>query len=244
MKLKPITIYGTAIIVAATFCIPLVAQEKADPSPFVGSWQWDRNGLDGKVRCELRVEEKDDALTGTYKDADEVKAKVAGISVKEEVVSFKLNIENDGKTSEVSFSGKMKNNKITGKMTYSGDKEQDWKANRFTSLADAVGKWRMEFTTPDGATRNPEFELTEKDGKASLKFNVQEENAGDANVSKVKFEDGVLTFQVKLDFQGQELKLEYDMEFIGDELEGSMRFEFPAVPEQNGEVDITGMKIK
>ncbi len=244
MTLKSIMNYGIAIIVAMTFCLPLVAQEKADPSPFAGTWKWERDGLNGKVHCELFVKESDDELTGTYKDADEVEAKVDEIAFRDGVVSFKLVMENEGKTSKVLFTGKLKNGKISGKMKDSRDKEREWKASRITSLADAAGTWRMDFTTPDGTTRNPEFELKEKDGKASLKFNVQEENTGDAKVSNIEFEDGVLTFDVALDFNGQELQLTYEMEIMGDELEGSMRFEFAEIPEQNGEVDITGTRIK
>ena len=220
------------------------AQETTEKSPAAGSWKFERESLSGNVKCQIRLTEKDGKFKGTYSDAEDVKARVGNVTIEGDEITIKLVFDDDG-ASEVTLTGKIDDDTIVGKMV-DGDDKQDWKAKRFVSLEDAVGKWRMSFTTPDGMERNPEFELKLKDGKPVLDFEVGEDvdEAAQAKVSNIKFKEGLLVFDIALDFQGQELKLEYELEFDSpDTLEGSMYFEF-AGNDQSGDVDLDGERIK
>ena len=240
-------ICGLAVVLALfVFDASASAQEKAEKaetSPVAGSWKFEREALSGNVKCQLRFTEKDGKIQGSYSDAEDVKAKVGDITVKDGEVTIKLIFDNDGKKSRVTLSGKLDGDTIVGTLA-DGDDEQKWKAIRFVSLQDAVGNWRMSFTTPDGTERNPEFVLKQDDGEPELTFESGSGEAGDSKISNVKFKDGLLIFDVALDFQGQDLSLEYELEFISsDELEGSMFFEFEAM-DQSGDVDVEGERIK
>jgi len=229
--------------------VSAVAQEKskeaAEDSSLAGSWKWNRVSASGNVRCQLTLTEKDGKLTGKYSDAEEVKAKVGDVIVKDDEVEIDLEFDIDGKKSVVSLQGKWDGDRITGKIQDGGD-AQDWKAVRFLSLDDVAGKWRMSFTTPDGTERNPEFELKSKDGKPDLEFSLGEGDdvPDEGKISKIKFKDGLLVFHMALDFQGQDLSLEYELEFQDRKnLEGSMYFEI-GDGAMNGDVDVTGERIK
>lgn len=235
----------SALMILFTCCIPALAQETDPDSAAIGSWKWNRETLSGEVRCEVRLEEKDGKLTGTYSDAEDNKAKVGEVSVKGEEITIELIFDADGSESSVSLKGKLDGDRIRGKIV-DGSTEQDWKASRFVSIKEAAGNWRMSFTTPDGTERNPEFSLaTNKDGKPVVEFEVGDDSgeADDLRVSKTRFKDGLLIFNVTLEFEGQSLKLEYELEFMNkSELEGSMFYSFQTGME--GDVDVTGERLK
>lgn len=242
----------TIALLLLSCCLPVAAQDakeeaKQESSPLAGSWKWEREALSGDVRCELCLTEKDGKFKGTYSDAEDVEAKVGEVVVEDNEIKIALIFEDGGKVSKVLLQGKLDGDKIVGKMI-DGSDEQDWKATRFVSLEEAAGHWRMEFTTPDGVTREPEFILKVEDGEPQVEFTTGEdegeEDATDLEVTKVKFKDGLLLFDVKLVFEGADLALEYELEISGDELEGSMYFEFGEGGEQAGDVDVFGTRIK
>lgn len=212
------------------------AQQK---SSLTGSWKFQREGLTGAIKCQLRLVQQDGKWVGEYQDADKVEAKVSDIKFADQKVSLNLNIAD----STVTLSGTLKKDKITGTIV-DGDDKQDWKATRFTALQDAVGKWRMEFTTPDGAVRRPEFQLSMTDDEATVEFTAgeDEEVDGEGEITKTVYKDGLLIFHVELQFQGQPLKLEYELELEENSLEGSMYFEVEGT-EMAGDVDVSGERI-
>ena len=234
----------TLTIIGCCFLDGVAAQEKAKPAPLVGTWKFDRESLTESVKCYLRLTEKDGKLAGTYSDAEEVKAKVGEVALKGDVVTIQLVFDHDGKQANVVLNGKLDGDTIQGTMV-DGSETQDWKAQRIVALQDVVGKWRMSFTTPDGTERNPEFELSMDDKKPVVQFIEGEDSPEPAGgeISKVKFKDGFLTFSVALDFQGQPLKLEYEIEFMSsNRMEGSMYFEIEGT-EMSGDVDVEGERI-
>lgn len=235
---------ATVFLVLLAIACPAIAQESTEKSPVLGSWKFQRDSLAGTVKCELRFVEKDGKLHGTYTDEEKVEAKVGDVTVKDNEVSIQLLFNIDGKKSEAALSGKLDGDKIVGKMV-DGDGEQDWKATRFVALQDVVGQWRLSFTTPDGVERNPEFEVKVKDGEPVVEFDEgSTEEASGGEVSKLKFKQGLMLFNLKLDFQGAALNLEYELEFMdANNLEGSMYFEFEGM-DQSGEVDLEGTRIK
>ena len=220
----------------------VAAQDKATVSPAVGSWKWMRDVDDKRVRCNVHISEKDGELAATFDDKKKTVAKVTKVKFDDGELNIVLELEDE---SEAKFKGKLKGNRVQGKAKWGDGEVVDWKAVRFTSLADASATWNLSFTTPDGVTREPQITLTEKDGEAVLKFEENsdgEDESSDGEISNVKFEDGVLTFDVALEFNGSDLKLEYDLEIKGDEIDGSMFFEIAGGP--SGDIEVEGERAK
>jgi hypothetical protein len=236
-----------AMVVAMWFAgsATVMAQESAERSPAAGSWKFMRESLAGNVKCVLHLKEKDGKLQGTYSDAEQVKATVKGITVQGDQISIQL-VFDENRDATVTLSGKIEGNSIVGKMIDAGE-EVEWKAQKFVSLQEAAGKWRMSFVTPDGMERKPEFTLADKDGKPVVEFVSGEGEAAeadDAKMTKTEYRDGLLLFHVSMEFEGQDLKLEYELEFeTADTLIGSMYFEFGGA-DMSGDVDVEGERIQ
>lgn len=223
-------------------------QETASPArqeTAAGAWKWTRPGINGDVRCELHLANDDGKLSGTYKDSDDVTARVGSVNLKGDEITVKLEMDQGGKTSEVTLSGKIAGDRITGRIR-SASGESDWKARKFLTLDDLAGTWQLEFTTPDGTTREPEFELSVEDGKPVVEFtDTGAAEAGEADIKDVRYKNGFLYIDMALDFQGQELVLEYEFEMMPDSLEGNMYFQFgDESAGMNGDVDVAGTRIK
>ena len=182
--------------------------------------------------------------TTQYRDSEKTKAKVE-VNADGNEVELKLIYDAEW-IAPTTLKGKLEKDRIVGKASYYAKDEVDWKAIRFLSLEEVTGKWQMTFTTPDGTERTPKFQLNEKDGKPEIKLipDEGETDTAGSKVSNVKYKDGLLLFEVELDFQGQELNLEYELEFeTSKTLVGSMFFSLPGI-DQTGEVDLDGEKIK
>jgi len=222
------------------------AQTKKTTPQLKGSWKFDRESLDGKkVKCVICLKEVDGKLVGEYSDSEKFKQKISSAFVKGDEVEIKI-APSDKWTAKTVFKGKMDGDKITGTANYYSSDPDKWKATRFISLDEAAGTWRMVFTTPDGTERKPEFVLSAKDGKPQIKMNRAEgdDETGEAEIKNVKYKQGLLVFDMTLDFQQQELSLEYEIEFMTtDTIEGSMYFELKAIG-QGGEVDLEGERVK
>lgn len=226
--------------------VPAAAQEAENEKNWEGSWKFSYRLPKGDkdVKAAIRFTRKDDQWVARYSDSDETKAKV---EVKADGNEVELKLIYDAEwIAPSTLKGKLEKDRIVGKASYHAKDEVDWKAIRFLSLEEVSGKWQMSFRTPDGIERKPKFQLNEKDGKPEIEL-IPDEGETDTNgskVSNVKYKDGLLLFNVELDFQGQDLKLEYEIEFETNKtLVGSMFFSLPGI-DQTGEVDLEGEKIK
>ncbi|MDG2012525.1 MAG: hypothetical protein P8J33_03415 [Pirellulaceae bacterium] len=222
------------------------AQTSKTTSELKGSWKFDRESLDGKkVKCEIRLKEVDGKLVGEYSDSEKFKQKIGSAVIKGEQVEIKI-APSDKWTAKTVFKGKINGDKISGTANYYSSDADKWNATRFISLEEAVGTWQMVFTTPDGTERKPEFVLSIKDGKPQIEMEPGEgdDDSGEPKIKNVKYKQGLLVFDVTLDFQQQELGLEYELEFLTtDTIEGSMFFELKGIG-QEGEVDLEGERVK
>lgn len=226
--------------------VPAFAQQAQDKEGWEGSWKFSYRLTKGDkdVKATIRFMREDDKLVAQYSDSDKTKAKVE-VNADGNEVELKLIYDAEW-IAPSTLKGKLEKDRIVGKASYYSKDEVDWKAVRFLSLDEVTGKWEMSFTTPDGTERKPKFQLNEKDGKPEIKLipDEGETDTAGSKVSNVKYKDGLLLFEVALDFQGQELNLEYEIEFeTSKTLVGSMFFSLPGI-DQSGEVDLEGERIK
>ncbi len=233
-----------AVVAAAllTTAAPSSAQETSgavkDNSP-KGEWAWKRQAGNDSVLCRLTIKEKDGKLSGIYKD-NRHELKIQNAQMKDGSLSFEINPKPDDKSRLISFKGKVAKESIIGKMTYlvkDQPKSTDWKAERYDPSMAVLGKWSINFETPDGNKLNYEFEVTQKTKGIGLKF------LGDNNskVSKVAFKNGVLVFDSTQEYEGQPIEVEWDLGIDGDKIDGRLFYSFA---EGEGELDVTGERVK
>ena len=245
LAMKPLSLLVRPLLACAmlSFCVPLLAQDEAtDMSRVVGSWQWTRVGLSGDVTCTLRLQMKDGVLAGTFEDSEGFKAAVKEASLMDDEFKATLVPEEGGETVAMTLVGKVRRNEIAGKMN-DGSEEVDWVARRAVLLDDVLGDWVMRFTIPDGQTVEPEFTLGKNNrGKPTLEFDVGQEESEEEEVSDVTFDNGRLGFTLELVWQGQDIRVDYELDLKGDELSGLMFVEVQGG--DGGEIEVEGERIK
>ncbi len=245
MNVRNLSSLLSVCIVIVSLSVPLTAQDAKttstkDVSP-TGTWEWDREAAEGKIHCVLKLTEKDGKVKGKFNN-DFVEAKIENGTFKDGKLEVKFDVTVEDREFNVTLAGKVGEEKIEGKVLVNsdeGEEELEWVAIRTIGLDDVAGKWRMSFTTPDGVEMNPEFELKNAKGKPQIKF-VEDDGM---EISKVKFKNGNLKFTIELDYDGQPIKVEYDLELAGNQLDGMLAFYFKDSGDE-GELDVEGSRIK
>jgi hypothetical protein len=87
--------------------------------------------------------------------------------------------------------------------------------------ADIDGKWKAEYSTPDGQTRTTTF--TFKADGDKLTGTVSGRQA-DTPISEGKISGGEISFVVVRNFGGEERKMQYKGTVAGDEIKLTMQF--------------------
>ncbi|MGI9519143.1 MAG: hypothetical protein ACR2NP_18980, partial [Pirellulaceae bacterium] len=124
-----------------------------------------------------------------------------------------------------------------------GAEEIEWLARRAILLDDVAGEWQMRFTIPDGQLVEPAFTLSKNSrGKAAVEFDVGQEDSEDEEVSDVTFDNGRLGFTLELVWQGQDIRVDYELDLNGDDLSGLMFVEIQGG--DGGEIEVEGERIK
>ena len=89
------------------------------------------------------------------------------------------------------------------------------------SAADIDGKWKAEFTTPDGQTRTTNFTF-KADGE-TLTGTVSGRQ-GDTAITEGKITGDEISFVVVRNFRGEERKIQYKGKVSGDEIKLTVTF--------------------
>lgn len=87
--------------------------------------------------------------------------------------------------------------------------------------ADVTGKWKAEFTTPDGSTRTNDYDFKQSGEKLTGTVASQ---AGEAPIQNGKISGDDISFSVVRNFQGQEVTLTYKGKVKGDEMNLTVEF--------------------
>ncbi len=234
-----------AIVAVVIFSIPLVAQQSktqtsSQASP-AGTWEWDREGPDGPIHCVLKLTEKNGKVKGKF-TSEMVKSEIEEGTFEDGELTVKFAASVGEMHYHITLSGKVGNDKIKGMVLVdTGDeqREMDWLAQRTFPLDDVAGTWRMFFTTPDGQEMRPEFKVKNDDGKAVVEF-VDDD---DITISDVKYKNGNLKFTIELEFDGQPLEVEYDLDLVENSIDGVLYYSFANSGEE-GELVVEGSRIK
>ena len=213
----------------------------ASPSP-VGTWNWEWKAGQNTIASSVTILNKNGKLSGVYKDKER-KLDIQNPTLKKGELTFFILPNKDDQDYRIQFKGKVAKSSITGKMTYpakGADKTVDWKAKRAEDFSGIVGKWVLEFATPDGVSLEYNVTVSKKKKGISLKF--AEDSS--AKISKVLFKDDILTFTSVQDYEGQPISVDWDLTLKGEQLDGVLYYQFTEIPEQNGELEVSGSRSK
>ena len=214
---------------------------KSNVASPVGTWTWERKADKKKLTTKLTISEKSGTYSGRVKDS-KLDLKIEECKFEDGKLSFLVFPYPDRPKKSISFFGSVSDDQIKGKMSFDVDgetKSDKWLAKRFNPMNAAVGKWLVEFDTPDGQSHAYEFRAKIKDEKITLKF------IGDqsAEVKNVKFKDGVLSFYSQQDYEGQNVSVDWELEIDGSNLGGKLYYSFDNSQEE-GELEVTGSQVK
>ncbi len=124
----------TSIAVVLTLtCIASLCNaedKKADPT---GTWKWTVTMGDNKRDVTLKLELKDDKLTGTMPGRDNTEIKIDDGKFKDGEISFSVTRERNGNKRTSKYSGKLEGDTIKGKIEFEREgktESRDWEAKR------------------------------------------------------------------------------------------------------------------
>ena len=203
-----------------------------------GTWAWQHKGKTKSTPCELSISKKEGAFHCVLKAGKKKYSSDKG-TFKKGVFAVTFPVAEGDK--KYSFQGKLSKGKMTGEyfVPSTGAEAIKWVAKRTMSLKEAVGRWQLFFETPDGQVQEPVFELfSTKDGP-----NVEFTEGPEMDIRETKYQNGVLNVVADIDFQGQGITVEYELEFKKDEVDGLIYFEVQATGDQ-GEIEVEGERIK
>jgi hypothetical protein len=218
------------------------SKEKVEKYSPVGTWNWERKVGDSMIPSQLTIEEKGGKFSGKLKDKDN-DLEIKNSTLKDGTFSFEVFPHAEHPDVAIKFSGKLSADKITGRMNYdvNGEaKSVDWVAKRDDPFKAVLGKWFLEFETPDGQGVSFTMEVKKKGKGLDVTF-LDDDTA---KIKKVKFKKGVLSFDTKQLYQDQPLTVEWDLTIKGNIVTGLLFYSFDNNTAQQGELDVDGERVK
>jgi len=89
------------------------------------------------------------------------------------------------------------------------------------SAADIDGKWKSEYTTPDGQTRTTTYTFKSDGDKLAGTVSGRQ---GDTAITEGKISGDEISFVVVRNFRGEERKMQYKGKVSGDEIKLTVTF--------------------
>jgi hypothetical protein len=221
-----------AAALAASFAVPGLADEKADPT---GTWVWMRE-LEGQAnRSVLKLVNKNGTLTGTYHRSGQTVPISKGKFEKGEV-SFEAEGSFQEQKIRARFHGKLSQDEINGTIDIVIEDNSlplPWTAKRGVDLDDVVGAWKIKLDAPNG---NLESTLKLAADGENLK-GVYTGRAGEHPAQDLKLEGNQLSWKVEAERNGGKFKGVYRAQITGNSLKGTLDF---SLNDNNGKLEFTG----
>ena len=217
------------------------ASKKAEEHSPAGSWTWERKSGKSKIESNVTIVEKDGKFSGKFKD-DDHDLDIKNCKLEDGTFSFAVFPDPKKPEHVIKFSGKVSADKIKGKMNYmvkDEAKSVTWTATRYIPMDAVIGKWQLEFETPDGVAL--EFMIQAKKKGKGLGVSFVDDDA--TKVRKVKFKNGVLSFDSQQVYEEQPVSVEWDLKIDGDEIIGTLYYMFDEQDEE-GEIEVYGERVK
>ena len=214
------------------------ADEIKDPT---GTWMWEYDYGQGPVSSTLVLKHAEGKVTGYY-DNGSTKTDIKEGTFEDEKFLVEFPLEHDGLALQVKLDGEVTNDKLKGQINVDVGGEVlkfEWKAERGLLVSDVVGTWELTINSPDGQVFTPKVTIEEKEGKLTGVYDSVE--VGEYDLTEVEIEDGKLEFEVTLEFDGNELELEFEGRARGEQLAGELEYDLAG---QSGEAEFSGKRVQ
>ena len=233
-------------VLAALVVAALPATVRADDDADVtGNWKFVVMMDDGQeLESTVKFSKEDNDLKAAYKTAnpftgEDATGEVKGVKVDGNDVTLDVSLDLDGITLAVTFTGTVDGDTMKGTAAYDLDGqagELPFEGSRVKTSV--VGKWEL-VATMDGQEIPTTLSITEKDGKLEGAFVGMDGTEG--KVEELKLEGDHLSTKVSVDFQGIDLKINFDGTVDGEKITGTVNYDLDG---QTGELDLVGKLIK
>lgn len=211
-----------------------------DQSP-VGTWTWERKSGDKMIESKITIMKNDGKFSGKLKDVEH-DLEIKNSELKDGTFSFEVFPHPEAPTVAIKFEGKVSADNIKGTMSYTvkdEDKTVPWTAKRYDPMTAVIGKWLLEFETPDGVEIAFKIEAKKKGKKLGVTF-LDEPSA---KVRSIKFKDGVLSFSTKQEYEDQPISVDWELTVKGNQIDGQLYYYFDETQDE-GEIEVTGERVK
>jgi hypothetical protein len=221
-----------ATALAATFAVPTLADDKADPT---GTWVWMRELEGQNNRSVLKLVNKGGTLTGTYRRSGQTVPISKGKFEKGEV-SFEAEGTFQEQKIRARFHGKLNRDEINGDIDIIIEDNSiplPWTAKRGVDTGDVVGTWKIKVDSPNG---NLESALKLSADGDALK-GVYTGRVGEHPAEDLKLAGNQLSWKIEAERNGGKFKGVYRAQITGNTLKGTLEF---SLNDNNGKLEFTG----
>jgi hypothetical protein len=206
-----------------------LAQAADQPNP-AGTWKWSVT-FGGRTReTVLKLNLEGDKLTGVVaRDGQETAIQDA--QFKDAELSFSVVRERNGRKMTAKYSGKVSGDAINGKMEFGRDgqtRSLDWEAKREAAVQPAAaaptsiaGAWNLSAEV-EGATHEMTLNLKEDGDK--LTGAIVDSDGNERAIKDAAYKDGVLTFTVVFERDGEDFPLKATAQVSGDAMKGKTAY--------------------
>lgn len=211
----------------------------------VGTWTLSVELPDGSVsESALTVTEEDGSLVALI-ETELGEARIDGISVDGNAISFETQLDMGGVFIPLSFEGTSGGDQLEGvvkldfegqamEMPMSGTKDG---AGGLTGPVNLLGSWDIEAELPDGSVSSSAMTVVEEDGKLVA---ILETEIGEARIDNMVIDGNSVSYETSIDMGGMLIPLTFVGSTGGDALEGVISLDMDG---QKMELPITGTRV-
>jgi hypothetical protein len=211
----------------------------------VGTWDFEFTAPDGnKYEPKYMISTNAGKLSGTV-SANESSMDLKNVKLADNKLTFDYAIDYNGSDLALKYTCHPRGHKMVGSCSYSVDGNEGTfdvsgkKQVLAKQLQAMVGAWNCAVTGPDGIDYNPILTVQEEDGKLTGRIAT---NELDMAIKEIVLKDGKVTFDFTTEHENEgSVKLTWVCSVDGDDLRGKVKFQ---VAGQDGEIDVTGTRIK
>jgi hypothetical protein len=242
---------GVASLVIFGLTSSVLADEKIDPA---GTWTL-RASRPGRPAQEstLKLEKSGDQLVGVIKDAQGRTGTIKDAQIKDNDISFRVEVERDGQKFNFIYKGKLSKDAMKGTVTAKILGQQltfDFDGKRAEENATLSGSWKLSLgigggqRAQQGGGARPQGAGGRgrpgggRPGMPQMMLNLREEGgkvSGDfigfggkaTPIQDAKFKDGELTFKVPQELGPNKVTLEFVGKLAGDKFQGTAKIPLP-----------------
>lgn len=194
-----------------------------------GTWRLDYdfqgNAIHDEIRLQLGEGEK---VTGKLFRNEREPVDITDGTFRDGVVAFTIRGNANGTDWKTVYRGKVKGDDIengTVLLTFNDESyEFPWRPKRIVEMDDLVGVWKLRVPSPDGTVFEPTLRVLANGETYESEYTSS--RADDIEVEELVVRDNEMRLTISVDYEGQELVVNYRGRPYGDSISGSFAYEY------------------